>query len=182
MRAAPIRRLVSFGIGEAWYAVDVAHVERVLRYEGVVPVPNMPPWMAGILEYQGRVVPVLDLRRRLGLSAEGVGAGGRLLLLALGDDVVAAAVDRVVDVRPVTDGEIAPPPPLVRGAAGAFLCGVLRRDDTMVFVLDAARLLSAESGMRLDAGADAPPTVSAVLGATLAAAAAVPACGAKADD
>ncbi len=107
--------------------------------------------MAGILEHQGRVIPVLDLRRRLGLAGEGDAATGRLLLLASGGDVVAAAVDRVVDVRPVTDGEIAPPPPLVRGAAGEFLVGVLRRDDAMVFVLDAVRLLTSGEPLTVDA-------------------------------
>ncbi len=144
------RRLVTFGIGEAWYAIDVAHVERVLRNEGVFPVPNMPPWMAGILEYQGRVIPVLDLRRRLGATGEGDAASGRLLLLTSHDDVVAAAVDRVVDVRPVADAEVAPPPALVRDAAGAFLCGVVRRNDAMVFVLDAERLLGSDDSHVFD--------------------------------
>ncbi len=144
------RRLVTFGIGDAWYAIDVAHVERVLRNEGIFPVPNMPPWMAGILEYQGRVIPVLDLRRRLGVTGQGDASTGRLLLLAANDEVVAAAVDRVVDVRPVADTEIAHPPALVRDAAGEFLCGVVRRNDVMIFVLDAERLLASDNSQVFD--------------------------------
>lgn len=158
------RRLVTFGIGEAWYAVDVAHVERVLRHEGVFPVPNMPPWMAGILEHQGRVIPVLDLRRRLGVTGQGDPASGRLLLLAAHDEVVAAAVDRVVDVRPVADAEIAPPPALVRDAAGEFLCGMVRRNDAMVFVLDAERLLASDNSQVCDLRAAEAALATAYVG------------------
>ncbi|MBK9407872.1 MAG: chemotaxis protein CheW [Gemmatimonadetes bacterium] len=165
---APAIRLVTFGIGDAWYAAEIAYVERVLRHEGVHPVPNMPPWMEGVLEHQGRIVPVIDLRRRFGL-VEGDGraptsGGGRLLLLSLGADVVAAAVDRVVDVRAVAEGEIASPPRLVRGVAGEFLKGMVRRDDVMVLVLDIPRLLSPDEHLALD-GCVPPPAAAVVAAA-----------------
>lgn len=149
-RHAAARRLVTFGIGTAWYAVDVVHVERVLRHDGVFPIPNMPSWMEGMVENRGRIVPVVDLRRRLGL--DGVPGPGtrRLLVLSLGDDVMAAAVDRVVDVRPVAEDEVTPPPGIVRGLAGECLLGVLRRDDTMVLVLDVPRLLQPDDRRLLD--------------------------------
>ncbi|MEP7380114.1 MAG: chemotaxis protein CheW [Gemmatimonadota bacterium] len=150
------RRLVTFGIGPAWYAVDVAHVERVLRYESVVPIPTMPSWMEGIIEYHGRVVPVIDLRRRFGLPGDVAVAGRRLLVLTLGDDVVAATVDRVVDVRPVADDAIAPPPRLARGMAGEFLIGVVRRPEGMVFVLDVARLLTPDDHQVIDSCLEYP--------------------------
>lgn len=150
MSAVATRRLVTFGIGTAWYAVDVRNVERVLRFEGVFPVPSMPDWMAGILEYHGRVIPVIDLRKRLGLPGDGHPANGRLLVLVSEHDVVAAAVDRVVDVRPMSDADVAPPPSLVRDASGDFLVGVVRRDDAMVFVLDAERLLSSGAPLHFD--------------------------------
>jgi len=157
-RDAVARRLVTFGIGTAWYAVDVAHVERVLRHEGVFPIPNMPPWMEGMIEYRGRIVPVINLGQRLGLDVPSGGGARRLLVLTLGEDVVAAAVDQVVDVRPVADGDVAPPPALVRGVAGECLRGVLRRDDTMVLLLDVARLLHAADRRAID-HCLAPPDV-----------------------
>ena len=88
---APAIRLVTFGIGDTWYAAEIAYVERVLRHEGVHPVPNMPPWMEGVLEHHGRIVPVIDLRRRFGL-VEGDGraptsGGGRDLPLGDGPHI-----------------------------------------------------------------------------------------------
>jgi purine-binding chemotaxis protein CheW len=147
---APTQRLVTFGIGSAWYAADVAHVERVVRHEGVCPIPGMPPWMEGILSYNGGVVPVIDLRKRFGLDGGAVEGGGRLLLLSLGTEVVAAAVDRVVDVRAVADSEVAPPPRLMRGVSGEFLRGVVRRGESMVLVLDVPRLIGPDDRLLLD--------------------------------
>lgn len=166
---APTTRFVTFGIGDAWYAAEIGFVERVLRHEGVHPVPNMPAWMEGVLEYQGRIIPVIDLRRRFALDAGEhpavPGGGGRLLLLSLGDDVVAAAVDRVVDVRAVADGDIAPPPRLLRGVAGEFLKGMVRRDDLMVLVLDVPRLLSPDEHLALDGTLRSPDAAGVVAAA-----------------
>ena len=173
-------RLVTFGVGDAWYAADIAFVERVLRREGVHPVPNMPSWMDGVLEHQGRFVPVIDLRQRFALQgsvgepspatveagtsgerAMGGGSSGRLLLLSLGSEVVAAAVDRVVDVRPVLASEIAPPPRLVRGVTGEFLAGMVRRDAQVVYLLDVPKLLSPDEHRALDGFRAAPLAVAA---------------------
>lgn len=138
----PMLRLVTFGIGDSLYAAEIVHVERVLRHESVHPIPGMPAWVDGVIDYQGRVVPVMDLRRRFGLD-DGVRRGaGRLLVFALGGDVVAAAVDRVVDVRSVSADDIAPPPRLVRGSASEFLRGMVRQGDEMILLLDLLRLLS----------------------------------------
>ena len=173
-------RLVTFGVGDAWYAAEISCVERVLRREGVHPVPNMPPWMEGVLEHQGRFVPVIDLRQRFaspGTVAEasstgapgdgaparnpGAGGSGRLLLLSLGSEVVAAAVDRVVDVRAVMTTEIAPPPRLLRGVTGEFVTGMVRRDAQVVYILDVPKLLSPDEHRALD-GYRAAPAGAAV--------------------
>lgn len=151
-----VLRLVTFGVGNASYAADIACVERVLRHEGVHAIPGMPSWMEGVIAYQGRVVPVVDLRRRFGLAEGSGGAGGRLLVFTLGDDAIAAAVDRVVDVRTIARGELAPPPRLASGPSAAFLRGMVRQGEAMVVVLDPMRLLSDEEQASLHDCIDAP--------------------------
>jgi len=170
---APMQRLVTFGIGSAWYAADVAYVERVVRHEGVCPIPGMPAWMEGILAHHGGVVPVIDLRKRFGLDGGPVEGGGRLLLLSLGADVVAAAVDRVVDVRAVAESDVAPPPRQIPRLAGELQRGVVRRGESMVLVLDVPRLIGPDDRLLLDGCLDrhAPPPSGArpAAAATLAA-------------
>jgi len=145
-RRSGVVRLVTFRVGEAWYAADIAHVERVLEHGGAQSIPHMPPWMEGIIEHLGRIIPVVNLRQRFGAGSAGSSTepSRRLLLLTLGDEVIAAAVDRVVDVRAVAPEEIAPPPALVQGITGDFLRGLVRRNDALVLVLDVTRLFSTD--------------------------------------
>lgn len=158
MTPVATRRMVTFGVGNAWYAADISAVERVLRHEGVHAVPGMPEWMEGVIDYGGRAVPVVALRRRLGLPAERGEGSGRLLLLSCNGDLLAATVDRVVDVRAVAEADLVPPPALVHGVTGEFLLGMMRRDDAMVFVLDVPRLftLDERAAVRTSAALVAP--------------------------
>jgi purine-binding chemotaxis protein CheW len=137
-------RLVTFRAGEELYAVDVAAVERVLRYTPSRPVPRLPLWLDGVIEHAGRVVPVADLRARLGARIEPVGAKTRLLLITFAGGFCAMIVDQVLDVRPYNESELEPAPAMVRGLAGEFVRGVVSRNGALVLVIDLAGLLSAE--------------------------------------
>ncbi|MGQ0538081.1 MAG: chemotaxis protein CheW [Gemmatimonadaceae bacterium] len=136
-------RLVTFRLGDDLFATEIGAVERVLRYESPRVVPNLPDWVSGVIEYAGRILPVLDLARRFALPNVATGGKMRLLVLSAGGELAAVVVDGVLDVRNVSAAELSPPPPLLRSLAAAFLRGVMRRDDQLVLVLDSDRLLSA---------------------------------------
>lgn len=149
MTAATTTRLVTFRVGSELFAVDISSVERVLRYEAARAVPSFPAWIEGVLEHGGRVVPVIDLRRRFGMDAPVPGPQARLLILTLGAEWVGAVVDRVLDIRAVASDDITPPPAIVRGIAGEYLRGVVRRDDSLVVVLDVDRILGGMERLEL---------------------------------
>ncbi|MGQ0766257.1 MAG: chemotaxis protein CheW [Gemmatimonadota bacterium] len=143
-------RLVTFRVGRDLYAVDVACVQRVLRY--VVPrqVPRLPPWLEGLTEFDGEVVPVADLRERLGASALDLTPRARLLVVSVDGSSCAVVVDQVLDVRPCTEDDIEPAPRMVRGLSGEFVKGVITRDGELVLIVDLAGLLSAAEKRELD--------------------------------
>ena len=62
-------KLVTFRLGEDLFAADIYSVERVLRYTPPTSVPDMPAYIEGVMDYQGRVVPIVNLRRRFELPA-----------------------------------------------------------------------------------------------------------------
>lgn len=136
-------RVVTFRVGRDLYAVDIALVERVLRHEPARAVPEMPEWVDGVIDFQARVVPVIDLRKRFGCPEALEQPTTRVVVLRVGDESVGVVVDAVLDVRPAPPDDISPPPALLRGISGSYLRGMWRRDPlTVVVVLDAERLLA----------------------------------------
>lgn len=156
---ADATRIVTFRLGADLFAVDIAAVERVLKYDTPRAIPNVPAWIEGVIEYQGHVVPVIDLRRRFELTDGGVGPQTRMLVFNTDTELVAVVVDGVLDVRPLADVDLSDPPAFFRGLAGEYLRGLARRDGELVVVLDANRLLSSRDRLALEpalrAGSDA---------------------------
>jgi purine-binding chemotaxis protein CheW len=144
-----VAQIVTFRIEQDLFAADVRAVERVLRPTAITPVRNMPPWISGVLEYQKRVVPVIDFRARFELPAAAPTNETRVLVFNVTGSWVAAVVDAVLDVSVLEPGRLDPPPPLLRGLAAGYLRGIVRRDGKLVMLLDADRLLSATERLAL---------------------------------
>jgi purine-binding chemotaxis protein CheW len=138
-----VAQIVTFRVGDDLFAADVHLVERVLRYSEPTPVPNMPVWVAGVLEYQKRAVPVIDLRLRFGATAHGKTSDMRILVFNTAGGWIAAVVDAVLEVAVAERGRIEPAPPLFRGFSAEYLHGIVKRDGQLVLLLAADRILSA---------------------------------------
>lgn len=147
------QQVVTFSVAGDQFATDIFSVERVLRYAPPRPVPNTPSWLLGVIDYQGRVVPVLDLRARFELPAAQAGTETRIIVFEIDGQWVAAVVDAVHEVSRVSTDEIEPAPPLFRGLTREYLRGLLRRPDGVVIVLDAARLFTSQERLVLDQAA-----------------------------
>jgi purine-binding chemotaxis protein CheW len=144
-----VGQIVTFRIEQDLFAADVRAVERVLRPTAITPVRNMPPWISGVLEYQKRVVPVIDFRARFELPAAAPTNETRVLVFNVTGSWVAAVVDAVLDVSALEAGRLEPPPPILRGLAAGYLRGIVRRDGKLVMLLDADRILSATERLAL---------------------------------
>ena len=151
--SAAAQQLVTFRLGDDHFAADIHAVERVLRFQDPTPVPNVPDWVDGVIEYQGRVVPVINLRRRFGLEGAPPLSGTRIIILSTPDGWVGVVVDSVMEVASVPAAQIAPPPPLFRGLSADYVRGIVRRHDRLGILLDTARLLTATEPLAL-AGAE----------------------------
>ncbi|HEY7877205.1 MAG TPA: chemotaxis protein CheW [Gemmatimonadaceae bacterium] len=150
MTTATAQQVVTFRVGEDHFAADILSVERVLPYVRPTPVPNVPDWMEGILDYGSRVVPVLDLRRRFRLDASArQETGRRIIIFSVGEDWVGAVVDAVLEVRSLDAAHVSPPPALFRGLRAEYLCGLVRRDGGMIILLEIQRLLTATEQLEL---------------------------------
>jgi purine-binding chemotaxis protein CheW len=143
-------KLVTFRLGQDVFAADVSSVERVLRYTAASSVPDVPAWIAGVLEHHSGVMPVVDLRQRVELTDLAVTPETRILVLATSAGPVGAVVDAVLAVTSVPAGSISAPPPLFRGLAAEFVRGIAKLDDRLAVILDVDRVLSSADRIVLD--------------------------------
>jgi purine-binding chemotaxis protein CheW len=149
-------KLVTFRLGDDHFAADVHAVERVLRYAVPTSVPDMPEYIEGVMDYQGRVVPVVNLRLRFEMPGMDAQSQTRTLILNVGGEWIGVVVDSVTEVAPFDPAAVSPPPKLFRGLAGEYLKGIVRRGDKLVIYLDVEHLLSSAERIALaDAGAEA---------------------------
>ncbi|MEO7457902.1 MAG: chemotaxis protein CheW [Gemmatimonadaceae bacterium] len=149
-------KLVTFRLGDDLFAADVHAVERVLRYTPPTSVPDMPEYIIGVMDYLGRVVPVVNLRRRFELPVTEANSETRTLILNVSGEWIGVVVDSVTAVVPFDPKNVAAPPKLFRGLAGEYLKGIVRRDDRLVIYLDVEQLLSSTERIALaGAGAEA---------------------------
>ena len=163
-------QVVTFRVGDDEFAADIMAVERVLRYVEPTTLPNLPEWVDGVIEYEGRVVPVIDLARRFEIARESAEADGsegggmtrRVIVFAVGDDWIGAVVDAVLEVVVIPEDRLSPPPALFRGLAAEYLRGLVRRaeaprgagasavSDGLLIFLEVQRLLSATERLVLE--------------------------------
>ena len=135
-------KLVTFQLGDDLFAADVFSVERVLRYSAPSSVPDVPPWIMGVLEHRDKVIPVVDMRRRVELPPLEATPDTRILIYAAKDGCIAAIVDAVHEVASVPSTAVSPPPALFRGLSARFLRGIVRREGRLIIYLDVAALLT----------------------------------------
>lgn len=138
------REILAFHVGEEVYGFDIGDVAEILLPRAVTPLPRTPPFVLGVASLRGAVLPVLDLAGRLGMDRGEPGRSSRILVVRDGEEAMGLWVDRVRGVVRFADGGIA------SNATAAtvdpeFLKGIgYDREDSLVAVLDAARLCDFE--------------------------------------
>lgn len=144
-----LEKMVVFRVGDDLFAAGVQSVERVLRHQAARPVPDVPAWIDGVIEYRQRVVPVINLRKRFELPPADARPETRTLIMHAGGEWIAVTVDAVLEV--MNAGEVASPPPFFRGLAGEYMRGLVKRGNDLVIALDVDRLLTATERLQLQA-------------------------------
>lgn len=163
-------QVVTFRVGDDEFAADIMAVERVLRYTPPTVVPKLPEWVDGVIEYEGRVVPIIDLARRFGIERtdrapdlrDGASGTRRVIVFAVGDEWIGAVVDSVLEVVVIPEERLSPPPAIFRGLSAEYLRGLVRGSDakrgegasgsagSLLIFLEVERLLSATERLQLE--------------------------------
>jgi purine-binding chemotaxis protein CheW len=122
-------------------------VIEVLPAVEIAALPGAPDVIGGVIDLRGDLVPVLDLRRRLGLPSRPPHYDDHIIVCSVGARSVAIWVDRAADVLTIASGDLVP---LDGVAQAGYMPGVTRRDDGLMLVYDVRSFLAADEALRLD--------------------------------
>jgi purine-binding chemotaxis protein CheW len=142
-------RLVVFTLDEQRYALHLATVERVVRMVEITPLPKAPEIVPGVINVQGRIVPVVNLRRRFGLAERELHLSEHIILAHTLKRVVALVVDTVNGIIERSDHEVIAAQRILPGLE--YVEGVTKLDEGLILIHDLGTFLSLEEEKMLDA-------------------------------
>ncbi len=145
-------RYLTFLVNDTVYGIDLDHVKEIIEYDVLTQVPLAPPFIRGVFNLRGSVLPVIDLAVRLGKPAQAPDKRTCLILVEIegGGEGEGEAfqcglyVDAVDAVTQIPDSAIEPPPTFGVDIRGDFIAGMGKRDERFVILLDIERVAEIE--------------------------------------
>jgi purine-binding chemotaxis protein CheW len=122
-------------MGAGRFAIPLTEVAEVGKVPSITRVPGVPAWVAGVANWRGRILPVLDLRTLLGADPAPIGPTARLMVLTADGNTVAAVVDGVEGMTAI-GAEVAAVPTVLPGVGGRLVRGQVPRDEGPLALLD----------------------------------------------
>ena len=135
-------QVACFRLKDDLYAVDIMRIKEIIRPQKLTPLPQAPPFIDGIINLRGAVIPVVDLRKRFDMTPRDSTISTRLLIVRLSGQTLGLVVDDVTEVITVPVNDIKPPPVVSEGLIANHLLGVCLSGDNLVMLLDIDRLLT----------------------------------------
>jgi purine-binding chemotaxis protein CheW len=144
------RQLVIFKLGDEEFGADILQVKEIEKLEQeVTRVPKSPKFVEGVINLRGEIVPIVDLRKRFGLSVRPIGTDTRVIIVEVNDNMIGMIVDQVSEVLRVNVDSIFPTPEITKTIDSYFINAVAKINDRLVVLLNLERTLSAEEAKEL---------------------------------
>ncbi len=137
-------QLVTFSIGGEEFGVEILKVQEIVRSMEMTRVPNAPDFGEGVVNLRGRVIPIIDMRKRFGLERKEHDSRTRIIVIDMNGVVTGFVVDSVSEVLRLPRNTIEPPPPVVAGIESEYISGVGKLEDRLLILLDMDSLLSSK--------------------------------------
>jgi purine-binding chemotaxis protein CheW len=135
-------QLVTFGLGSEEFAVDILAVQEINRMMTLTRVPQSPVEVEGVINLRGKIIPVVDLRKRFGMAASERSDQSRIIVVEVHGRVIGFIVDRVSEVLRISSRIVEPAPSMVCSVDSDFIAGVGKLEDRLLILLDLSKLFA----------------------------------------
>lgn len=142
--SSEVLQLVSFNVGAEEFAVDILNVQEINRMAHLTRVPNAPVYISGVINLRGKVIPIIDLRRRLGLGNTINDGSTRIVVIEIDEKVVGFIVDKVNEVIRINKDITEAPPTMVSGIDKDFITYIAKLEDRLLILLDLEKVIRKE--------------------------------------
>jgi purine-binding chemotaxis protein CheW len=142
IRRFNLRRIIAFEMDDELYGAYIGEVAEIIEMVPIMPLPNVPAFILGLVNLRGAIVPVIDLRIRFGLAHKGFDINSRIIILKAEQLIVGIVVDRLWELLRIDPSAFQPPPPDVAKIDPEYFKEVTSIQGRMLIMLDIHRLLT----------------------------------------
>lgn len=136
------REHLVFTLGAEEYAIDILKVQEIRGFEPPTRIANAPPFILGVINLRGAIVPIIDLRVKFQIGEPSYNDFTVAIILNLGGRITGAVVDGVSDVIALTDNIIKPTPEFGAAVDTAYIVGLAPVEERMLILVDIEKLMS----------------------------------------
>ncbi len=145
MQGQDERQLVVFDLADEAYGVNIGSVREIIRMQEITRVPRTPDYVEGVINLRGKVIPVIDMRKRFGFPAAERTKDTRIVVIDIGGADIGATVDAVSEVLRLSSDSIEPPMAVITTADSDYLLGIAKLETRLIILLDLQRALAADA-------------------------------------
>jgi purine-binding chemotaxis protein CheW len=147
MNLARDLQVVGFRIGRETFGVPIAAVHEIVRVPEITAVPESPACVEGVINLRGKIVPVVDLRKRFGEPAGGRTRKNRILVAEVEAKLVGLLVDAASEVLKIAPADIEAPPCILEDGERNYVTGVAKLGGRLVILVDLTRVLRGDQAI-----------------------------------
>lgn len=153
-------QIVIFELGSEFFGADIAKVESIIKIQPITQLPHAPGFVEGVTNLRGKILPVIDLRKRFGLPAQQADKNSRIIVASVDQTEVGMIVDEVSEVITVPEGAVETAPGIATTVESTFIKGIAKlgknaetaqQAERLVILLDLAQVLSTKEQVQLAA-------------------------------
>ena len=142
-------QIVVFELGSEHFGVEIASVESIIKMQPITQLPHVSSFVEGVTNLRGKVLPVIDLRKRFGLAPRETDKNSRIIVVSLDQTEVGMIVDEVSEVLTVPAGVVEPVPAITSTVDSSCITGIAKLNQRLVILLDLHSILANEEKLSL---------------------------------
>lgn len=145
--SSTVNKYLTFVLGKEEYGLEILRVKEIIGLMSITTVPKMPDYIRGVINLRGRVIPVMDLRLKFGMTEIKDTVETCIIVVDLGESLMGVVVDKVSLVLDIHESDIDPAPSFGESLDTSFILGMGKSENKVVLLLDIAHVIESEASL-----------------------------------